>query len=54
MRVYFGLQAAGVLIERSCLAGHPRLQRLFCWLVLVGPAPLIVNEGVQRALWLWP
>lgn len=54
MMAYFGLQAVGVLIERSCLAGHPRLLRVFAWLVMVGPAPLIVNEGALRALWLWP
>ena len=54
MMAYFGLQAAGVFIERSCLTGHPGLQWIFCWLVVAGPAPLIVNEGVLRALQLWP
>jgi len=54
MMAYFGLQAAGLLAERAWLAGHPRLKRFFAWLVVIGPAPLIVNEGMLRALQLWP
>ncbi|MEY2411096.1 MAG: hypothetical protein QOF48_3766 [Verrucomicrobiota bacterium] len=53
MMAYFGIQAVGMLVDRWCLAGCPRLRRIFCWLVVVGPAPLIVNEAALRALCFW-
>ena len=53
MLAYFGVQAVGLFIERTWLAAHPQLQRAFTWLVVLGPAPLFVNEGILRALWLW-
>ena len=54
MMLYFTAQAAGVLFERAWLTNYPRLRRAFAWLVVVGPAPWIVNEGLLRALHLWP
>jgi hypothetical protein len=54
MMSYFGLQAAGLFAERAWLAKHARLKRMWAWLVVVGPAPLFVNEGFLRMLQFWP
>lgn len=54
MMAYFGLQAAGLFAEREWLAEHPRLKRAWTWIVVVGPAPLFVNEGFLRMLQFWP
>ena len=54
MMLYFLLQAAGILVERHFLKGHPRLMVTFVWLVVLAPAPLIINEGLLRTLHLWP
>jgi hypothetical protein len=54
MMLYFLLQAGGVLVERQFLK-HPSAARAaFAWLVVIGPAPLILNEGLLRVLHLWP
>jgi hypothetical protein len=53
MVLYFGLQALGVLAERSWFANHPTAKAYFVWLVVLGPAPLIVGEGLLRTLQLW-
>jgi hypothetical protein len=54
MMLYFLIQAAGILVERHYLKGSPRLMVIFAWLVVVVPFPLVLNEGVLRALHLWP
>jgi hypothetical protein len=54
MMAYFGLQAAALFAERAWLHPHPRLKRAWTWIVVVGPAPLFVNEGMLRALQFWP
>ncbi len=54
MMVYFLLQAVGILVERRFLRGRARLKVGFAWLVILAPAPLILNEGWLRALHLWP
>ena len=52
MVLYFLLQALGVLIERrTCNRGA---RRFLVWLFVFGAAPLVVNEGLLRALHLWP
>jgi len=53
MMAYFGLQAAGLFIERAWLGEHPRLKQVWTWIVVIGPAPLFVNEGMLRALQFW-
>jgi hypothetical protein len=53
MMLYFLLQGAGVLAERSFLKEQPRANRLFTWLVVLGPAPLVLHESMLRALHLW-
>ncbi len=52
--LYFSLQGTGVAIDRAFLYRSPRARRALLWLVAVGPAPLIVNEGLLRILHLWP
>jgi hypothetical protein len=54
MMAYFLLQAAGVLLERVVPKICVRTRTLFAWLVVFVPAPLMVNEGLLRALQLWP
>jgi hypothetical protein len=54
MMVYFLLQGAGLMVERRFLRYAPRARVLLVWLVVLGPAPLILNEGLLRALLLWP
>ncbi len=54
MMAYFGLQAAGLFVERAWLDEYPRLKRVWTWIVVIGPAPLFVNEGMLRALQFWP
>ena len=54
MMIYFLLQAVGILCERTFLKKNPGLLVVFTWLVVVAPAPLVVNEGLLRTLHLWP
>ena len=54
MMLYFLLQGAGVLAERRFLSDHPRVNRLFTWLVVFTPVPLVFHESMLRALHLWP
>jgi hypothetical protein len=54
MMVYFLLQAAGILLERRFLKGSDCMRAAFAWLVILAPAPLIMNEGLLRTLHLWP
>lgn len=54
MMVYFLLQAVGMLVERRWFAGKPAGKVALAWLVIFVPAPLLINEGLQRALQLWP
>ncbi len=54
MMAYFGLQVAGMFVERRWLAGSPRATRFFVWIIVLGPAPLFVKEGILGAFWLWP
>jgi hypothetical protein len=54
MMIYFLLQPVGILVERHFLKGHPRLMTIFVWLIVVVPAPSVINEGLLRVLHLWP
>jgi hypothetical protein len=54
MMVYFLLQAAGILLERRFLKGRDCMRGAFAWLVILAPAPLVMNEGLLRVLHLWP
>jgi hypothetical protein len=54
MMLYFLLQTVGLLLERRCFAEKPVAKVVLAWLVVFMPAPLVVNEGLLRAMWLWP
>src|SRR5688572_25429097 len=54
MMLYFLLQPIGILVERRFTRSNSPAKILFTWLVVLGPAPLILNEGLLRALQLWP
>jgi hypothetical protein len=54
MMLYFLLQGAGVMAERYIFRNRPRANRLFAWLVVFAPVPLILHESMLRALHLWP
>jgi hypothetical protein len=54
MMLYFLLQAVGILLERRYFAEKPVAKVVLAWLVVFLPAPLVINEGLLRAMWLWP
>jgi hypothetical protein len=54
MMLYFLLQPVGVLIERRFLKLNPPARVALAWLVVLGPVPLLLNEGLLRAFHLWP
>lgn len=54
MMIYFLLQGAGVLAEHRLLRRRPVAKRMFAWLMVAGPAPLMINEGLLRVFHLWP
>jgi hypothetical protein len=45
MLAYFLLQYGAFELERAYLSSFPVTRRLFLWLAVVGPAPLILNPG---------
>ncbi len=54
MMVYFMTQAAGIGFERAFLRRQIFARRALTWLLVLGPAPLILNEAGLRVLGLWP
>lgn len=48
MLLYFLLQAAGILVERKWLRRLRWVRRTFLWIVVLGPVPLVLNEGTLR------
>lgn len=54
MMIYFLLQGIGVLIEHHFLKGKSGLKVLCAWLFVLGPVPLLINEGLLRVLLLCP
>lgn len=54
MMLYFPLQAAGLLIERRFMGGRRFTKVAWAWLVVILPSPWVLNEGLLRALRLWP
>jgi hypothetical protein len=54
MMLYFLLQPAGVLMERRFLKPNSPARVALAWLVVLGPVPLLLNEGLLRAYHLWP
>jgi predicted transporter len=53
MMMYFLIQGAGVLVERR-FKKHRCFAVVFTWLVVLAPVPLVINEGLLRAMHLWP
>lgn len=54
MMIYFLLQPVAMLVERRFLARAPRARVALAWLAVVGPVPLLLNEGLLRVIGLWP
>lgn len=54
MMLYFLLQAAGLMMERRFLRKCPRSRVALGWATVFGTVPLLINEGLLRALLLWP
>ncbi len=52
--LYFAIQGIGMHLDRSWLRRFPRFRRLFLWITVVVPSPLILNEGYLRIWHLWP
>lgn len=54
MMLYFLLQVAGLWFERRYMARKSLAKVMLVWLVVFVPAPLVLTEGLLRALRLWP
>lgn len=52
MMLYFLIQAGGIVLERQWLRHYPGWNRLFLWAVVIGPVPLVLNEGTLRVFQL--
>ncbi len=50
MMTYFLVQAAAIAIGRKLGLKGPVVARIYLWLVVVVPAPLVINESVLRLL----
>jgi hypothetical protein len=48
MCLYFLIQAGGILGERHWFRQNPIANRLFLWAAVLGPVPLVLNEGALR------
>jgi hypothetical protein len=54
MIIYFVLQSIGLNLERSSFVPGTLSNRLFMYMVVLGPAPLILNEALVHMIGLWP
>ena len=48
MCLYFLIQAGGILVERQILRQNVISNRVFAWFLIIGPLPLVLNEGTLR------
>lgn len=49
MLAYFIIQGAGLFIDKKAFRhGHPLARRVFCWVVVILPAPLFINVPILR------
>ena len=48
MCLYFLIQAGGILVERRWLRQNPVVNRVLLWALVIGPVPLVLNEGTLR------
>lgn len=49
MLLYFFIQGCGLYLDKKILRHSPRvIRRMFCWLVVVLPAPLFINVPVLK------
>jgi D-alanyl-lipoteichoic acid acyltransferase DltB (MBOAT superfamily) len=53
MMIYFLIQAPAVLFENKFLKHRPVARGGLLWMMVVGPVPLLLNEGMLRVLQLW-
>ena len=53
MLLYFMLQPLGWMGDRA-LRRYPLLRRIWAWIAVVGPAPLLLNEPLRRIFFLQP
>jgi hypothetical protein len=54
MMAYFGIQAAGVMLERKIPRKRAWARRGWAWFFMIAPCPLILNEAALRVMDLWP
>lgn len=48
MTAYFLLQAVGLLLERRWVRRHPAVGRIWTWIWVIAPLPLVLNEAARR------
>ncbi len=53
MMIYFLIQAPAILFENKFLKRRPVARNVLLWVMVVGPIPLMLNEGMLRVLRLW-
>jgi hypothetical protein len=53
MIAYFIFQAAGLSLDKTLIKNHAKIQRIFLWVVVLIPSPLVINEGLLRFLRLY-
>lgn len=54
MMIYFLIQAPAVIFENKFLKQRPVARIVLLWVMVVGPVPLLLNEGMLRVLQIWP
>jgi hypothetical protein len=54
MMLYFMIQPVGVVIEHRFMKPNSAWRVVLVWVVVLGPVPLLLNEGLLRAFHLWP
>lgn len=49
MLAYFIIQGAGLYVDKRAFRhGHPLIRRVFCWIIVILPAPLFINAPLLR------
>jgi hypothetical protein len=45
---YFTIQFLAIVIERRVMISSSVAGRVFCWIVILGPAPMVLNSGTLK------
>lgn len=45
---YFAIQALAISLQRTMTITSPVARRFYCWVVVIGPAPMVLNPGTLQ------